>query len=92
MIRYNAALPLKAKDVEWIFEVKKEHHRVWKIIGTELGIKVDALSTIEKDHTNDRDRLRAMIDGANPAPTREVMAKILHSANINEAMAGSYML
>ena len=74
--------------MEWIFQVKKEHHRVWKTIGTELGIEVDALSTIEKDHTNDKDRLYAMIDSANPAPTYEAMVKIFQSAHITNTIAG----
>ena len=88
MLCFNAALPLKSKDVEWIFEVKKEHHRVWKTIGTELGIDVDTLSAIEKGYAKDKERLRAMIDSANPAPTHGTMAKILQSTNINKAVAG----
>ena len=85
---HGAALPLKSKDMESIFEVKQEHHRVWKIIGTELGIDVDTLHAIEKDYSSDKERLRAMIDSANPAPTHGTIAKILQSANINKAVAG----
>ena len=86
----NAALPLKAEDVERLFELKKEHYRIWKAIGTELGIDVDILHAIEKDHTDDKDCLHAVIDSANPALTREAMTQILESANITNAIAGSY--
>ena len=81
----NAALPL---DVKRLIELKEKHYRVWKTIGTELGIDVDTLSAIEKDHADDRDRLHAVIDSANPAPTHETMTKILESANITNAIAG----
>ena len=64
---------------------------MWRPIGTELGVDVDKLNTIEKDHTNDKDRLHAVIDSANPAPTRETMTKILKSANISNAIAGTCM-
>ena len=74
--------------MERLLKVKKEHYRVWKIIGTELGIDVDALNAIEKDYHDDDDRLYAVIDSANPAPTREAMAKVLQSVNINNAIAG----
>ena len=77
--------------MERYFEVEKEHYRIWKVIGTELGIDVDTLNAIEKDHTDDRDHLHAVIDSANPAPTREAMTKILQSANINNAIAGMIM-
>ena len=82
------ALPIKAENVERIFKVQKEHYRVWKVIGTELGIDVDTLSVIEKNHTNDEDCLCAMIDSAKPAPTHEAMTKILQSTNITSAIAG----
>ena len=83
-----AALPLKADDVQRMFKVTEEQYRVWKVIGIELGIDVDILSAIEKDYANDQNRLLAMIDSANPAPTHETMAKVLQSANINKAIAG----
>ena len=63
---------------------------MWRTIGTELGIDVDTLNAIEKDHA-DNDRLYAVIDGANPAPTREAMTKILESVNVNNAIAGMVM-
>ena len=85
---YDAALPLKAEDVERLLKVKKEHYRVWKTIGAELGIDVDTLSAIEKNHTDDKGCLHAVINSANPAPTHETMAKVFQSANINNAIAG----
>ena len=74
--------------MEKVFELEKEHYRIWRAIGTELSVDVDTLSAIEKDHADDKDRLHAVIDNANPAPTREAMTKILQSANINIAIAG----
>ena len=74
--------------MEKVFELEKEHYRIWRAIGTELSVDVDTLSAIEKDHADDKDRLHAVIDSANPAPTREAMIKILQSANINIAIAG----
>ena len=85
------ALPIKAENVKRMLQPKKEHYRVWKTIGTELGIDVDELSAIEKDHTDDEDRLHAVINGANPAPTHETMVKILQSSNITSAIAGTVM-
>ena len=42
--------------------------RIWRTIGTdwELGVDVDTLSAIEKDHADDNDHLHAVIDSANP--------------------------
>ena len=73
-----------------LIELKEKHYRVWKAIGMELGVDGDTLNGIEKDHRNDSDRLHAVIDSANPVPTHEEMTKILRSANINNAIAGSY--
>ena len=84
------ALPLKAYDVFKLFNIKRKHFRVWRTIGAELGVNVDTLNTIEKDNTDDDDRLIAVIDSA--APQREIMAKILESANISNAIAGTIML
>ena len=63
---------------------------IWRIIGTELGIDVEILNSIERDHTNDADRLHAMIDSANPALTREVITKVLQSERISNAIEGMY--
>ena len=87
-----AALPVNAENLERFFEMKKEHYRIWKAIGTELGVDVDKLNAIEKDHTNNKDHLHTVIDSANPAPTRERMAEILQSANISNAIAGMIKL
>ena len=75
--------------MERMLQLKKEHYRVWKTIGTELGIDVDTLSVIEKDHTDDKGRLHTMINSANPTPTHETMVKILQSSNITSAIAGT---
>ena len=63
---------------------------MWRTIGTELGVDVDILNTIGKDNTDDGDCLIAVIDSA--APTREIMANILKSANISNAIAGMIKL
>ena len=78
--------------MERFFEIEKNHYRIWKTIGTELGVDGDTLSAIEKDHTDDDDRLQAVIDSANPAPTQETVAKILESASISNAIAGMIKL
>ena len=83
---------MKAEDVRKSIDIKWEHCRVWRIIGTELGVDADVLSAIEKVHTTDNDRLHAVIDGVNPAPTREAVSKILESANITNAIAGCYII
>ena len=44
-----------------LFDIKWEHLRVWRTIGTELGVNVDTLNAIEKDNTDDDDRLYAVI-------------------------------
>ena len=72
-----------------MFEGK--HYKIWKVIGIELGIGLDSLNAIQKVHTSEQECLQAMIDGANPIPTRETMAKVLQSVNINEALAGIIM-
>ena len=72
-----------------MLQLKKEQYRVWKNIGTELGTDVDTLSAIEKDHTDDKGRLHAVINGANPVPTYETMVKILQSPNITSAITGT---
>ena len=87
-----AAIAINAENLERFFEMKKNHYRIWKVIGTELGIDGDTLSAIEKDHRDDKDRLHAVIDSASPAPTREAMTKILQSANISSAIAGMIKL
>ena len=63
---------------------------MWRTIGTELGVDVDTLNTIGKDNTDDNDRLIAVIDSA--TPQREIMAKVLESANISSAIAGMIKL
>ena len=78
--------------MERFFEIEKNHYRIWKTIGTELGVDGDTLSAIERDHTDDDDCLHAVIDSANPAPTQETVAKILESANISNAIAGMIKL
>ena len=87
-----AALTVNAKNLERFFKVEKEHYRVWKTIGAELGVDVDTLNATERDHRDIKYCLHAMIDSANPAPTYETMTKILESANISNAIAGMIML
>ena len=64
---------------------------MWRTIGTELGIDADALNAIGKNDANDGSRLKAVINGANPAPTHEIMSKLLQSANVKSAIAGMIM-
>ena len=83
----NAALPLTFADV--ISKVRKEHYRIWKTIGTEMGVDVGTLNAIEKDHRNDESRLYAMIDCINPTPTHETFTKVLRSEYVNNTIAGT---
>ena len=64
---------------------------MWRTIGTELGVDVDTLNAIEKDDGTDGSRLKAVINGANPAPTHEIMSKLLESAIVKNAIAGMIM-
>ena len=64
---------------------------MWRTIGTELGVDVDTLNSIEKNDADDSERLEAVINGTNPAPTCEKMTKILQSANVKNAIAGMIM-
>ena len=82
------ALPLKGEDFQRLFNITRRHYRIWRIIGTELGINADILKTIERDYANDGDCLHAMIDSANPALTHEMIAKVLQSERISNAVKG----
>ena len=88
----HVAVSITVENMKRFFEVRKAHYRVWKTIGMELGIDVDALTAAEKDHTNNKDCLHAIINNANPAPTHGAMAKVLQSPNITSAIAGIILL
>ena len=64
---------------------------MWRTIGTELDIDVDTLNAIEKDDANDGSRLKGVINGANPAPTHEIVSKLHESANVVNAIVGMIM-
>lgn len=82
-------LPVKAEDFERLSGTSIKHHtRIWRIIGSELGIDVEILKSIQRNHINDKDCLHAMINGANPAPTQELITKVLQSTNITNAISG----
>ena len=82
------ALPLKGEEFGRFFNISKQHYRIWRIIGAELGIDGDLLKTIERDHLNDEDRLHAMIDSASPALTHEMTTKVLQSECVSNAVKG----
>ena len=83
--------PVKGKDVERLFKLTREHYRLWKLIGTELGIDMDTLNAIEKEYVGDRDRLHAMIDNAKPAMTHGTVTQVLRSQSITKAVAGMFL-
>ena len=85
------ALPLKGEEFGRFFNITRQHCRIWRIIGTELGIDGELLKTIQRSHLNDGDCLRAMIDSANPALTHEMIAKVLQSERISNAVKGNNM-
>ena len=76
--------------MERLFKITKEHYRQWKLLGTEMGIGMDTLNSIEKENVGDRDRLHAMIDSIKPPITRGVMTQKLRSPNIINAVAGKF--
>ena len=83
------ALPLKGEEFGRLnFNITSQHYIIWRIIGAELGIGGDLLKTIERDHTNDRDCLHAVIDSASPPPTHEMITKILQSERVSSAAKG----
>ena len=65
-----------------------EHFKIWRIIGTELGIDADTLDTYESDQKTDHDCLRRMINEAKPPITHSAMTKVLKSERITNATAG----
>ena len=81
--------PVMAEDLEIMFELKWEHYKIWKIIGTELGIDVDTLNSIERDETKDHECLYRMINNAKPYITHNTMTKVLRSERITNAVAGT---
>ena len=82
----SVAIPLKGE--EFGSNITRQHYIIWRIIGAELGIGGDLLKTIERDHTNDRDCLHAVIDSASPPPTHETITKILQSEHISSTVKG----
>ena len=88
MFMYIVALPLKGEDLGRISNITRKHYMIWRIIGAELGIDGDLFKTIERDHTNDKDRLRAMIDSASPGLTLERITEVLQSERISSAVEG----
>ena len=65
-----------------------EHFKIWRIIGTELGIDVDTLKSLESDQRTDYDCLRRMINEAKPPITHSAMTNVLKSERITNAAAG----
>ena len=51
---------------------------------------MEILNSIERDHTNDHDRLHAMLDSANPTLTHEGLSKVLQSERVSSAVKGLY--
>jgi hypothetical protein len=82
---------VRSKDLERLFKVKWEHYRLWKLLGTELGIDTDTLNDIEESHSaGNRNCLRVMVDTADPRITRRAMATALQSEVITNAIAGTF--
>ena len=87
------ALPVRSKDLERVFKVKWEHYRLWKLLGTELGIDANTLNDIEENHSaGNQNCLRVMIDSAEPKITRRALATALQSEVITNAIAGIFAL
>ena len=83
------ARPVRSKDLKRVFNIKWEHYRLWKLLGTELGIDADTLNDIEENHSaGSRNCLRVMIDSADPKITHRALATALQSEVITNAIAG----
>ena len=88
----DVALPLKGEEFgRFNFNITRQHYRIWRIIGAELGMDGELLETIQRSHLNDGDCLCAMIDSANPALTHEMITKVLQSERISNAVKGNNM-
>ena len=63
----------------------------WRFIGIELGIDVNTLDTIERDHRMAEDCLTKLITiwlrRANPKPTRSAITKALESQSVMASAA-----
>ena len=74
--------------MEKLFNVPPE---LWKVLGTELGIDMEALNAIEREHSGDRDCLHAMVDSIHL--TCGVMKRVLRTQKIisGPTVAGKFL-
>ena len=69
-----------------ILNLTWKHRSRWRFIGIELGIDVNTLDAIERDHKKAEECLAELITtwlrGTNPKPTRSAMTKALESQSV----------
>ena len=88
MVIINLDPPLVPQDLDVL--CKWEHVKIWRIIGTELGIDADILKSYESTEGTDLGCLSRMIGEANPPISHSAMSKVLQSERITNATAGMH--
>ena len=80
------------ENLDEILQSIQDYHGLWKVVGAELGIEVDVLDTIERDYTQDIDRLHALIihwpNGDNSSLTYQAFVEAFQSERVSDAIAG----
>ena len=74
-----------------------DYHEVWKSLGRELNVGKSVVDTIEKNHSDRHDCLRALIEvwlgGARLTDAaRETMTTALQSVRVVRAMSGTSLI
>ena len=79
-------IALTSDNVKEILNLTWKYRSRWRFIGIELGIDVNTLDTIERDHRKADDCLTELISiwlrCVNPKPTRNALTKALESQSV----------
>ena len=79
-------IALTSGNVKEVLNLTWKYRSRWRFIGIELGIDVNTLDTIEKDHRKAEDCLTELISiwlrRVNPKPTRSAVTKALESQSV----------
>ena len=77
---------LTSNNVKEVLNLTWNYRSRWRFIGIELGIDVNTLDTIERDHRKAEDCLTELITiwlcHTNPKPTRIAITKALESQSV----------
>ena len=84
----------KGEDLDKILQRIQDYHGLWKVVGVELGIEMDALDTIERNYPRDIDCLHTLIaqwpHGDNSSLTYQALVKAFESEHVSDAKAGKH--